>query len=173
MGLSRVLAAPTLLLRLLATEHVQVLCGKHTGVGFARPQSPHLCPALPCCCHRCRVTYLGHPSVALFKIEQRSKPPRKYIDNLITQTKWCPYPRTLPMAVDCVSFPEKQMACFKKSRLGRFKKLEMMAFECTDLQRKGDAVIGADVWQEKCPIQSTLVHPCVSVLRHRTAISFQ
>ena len=84
---------------------------------------------------------------------------RKYINKLIAQVKLSPHPCTLHMALDCFSF-QKQMACFQKSCLSRVRKLEMIAFKCTDLPGKEGAAIRDAVCKGEV---SDLIYACPSL----------
>ena len=73
--------------------------------------------------------------------------------------KLFPYPCTLHMVLDSFSF-QKQMACFQKSCLSPVRKLEMIAFKCTDLPGKEGAVIRDAVWKGEV---SDLISACPSL----------
>lgn len=64
---------------------------------------------------------------------------------------------------------QNQMARSRKSCSSRVKNLETIAFKCTNVHRKENAVTGADLGQEKRPVPSTPVQPHVPVWRHGMA----
>lgn len=133
-------------------------------------QEPTSLPCFPCCCHH--VTCLGHPSVTLFKLNS-IQPLRTYPVSLsLKQNRSPPAPCMWPSMAPP---SQNQMARSRKSCSSRVKKPETIAFKCTNLHRKENAVTGADVGQEKRPVPSTPVQPRVPVPGHGTArcTSFQ